>query len=177
MLDWLKEIIVQCWELLLPVHVLDQYQAGVVLRFGKYNRTRGPGLVWKWPLAERVLEATVCVTTHRCEQQSLTSKDLKEVVIRAIVKYRIRDPKAYLLEIWDQQDALEDVASGAVRAAVESNDFKDLILGDGWERDVLERVRRETVKYGFWVERITYADLARMKSMRLMLPFHTAVPK
>jgi len=98
---------------LLPWVELTDTDAGIVLRFGKYSRSVGPGLNLKWPIIEQVLTETIVITTLPLRSQTLTTKDGKSVVVSSIVKYAIKDVKPYLLEIWDAVDVLGDTTMGA----------------------------------------------------------------
>ncbi len=174
MFDKLLEFVHDLGGQFMPFEVVDAYEAGVVLRFGRYHRPAPSGLVWKWPWAERVLTSKTCVTTLRLPPQTLTTADREQVLVTAIVKYEIADPRAFLLDVWDATDVLSDATAGAVRRAVEGRRFDDL-LADKWEREVLERVRAEVARYGFRILRVTYADLGRVRALRLVMPSNSMI--
>lgn len=170
------EFIVQCWERLSPFEVIDAYQAGGVLRFGKYHRTLVPGLHMKWPIAERVVVVETCITTLRLPPQTLTTKDDVSVVVQAMIKYQILVDKleAYITEIWDQTDVLADVAMGAIRTEVGKLNYAELVT-EKPEQKVVEAARNEVNRYGFKLHRITFTDLGRMRSLRLITRTPTKV--
>jgi regulator of protease activity HflC (stomatin/prohibitin superfamily) len=167
MFEKLIDLIVQLWERIAPAEIVKAYEGGVVLRFGKYHRTVGPGLRWKWPVMEHLLTTNTCVTTQRLPPQTLTTKDDHPVVISAIIKYQIRDPKPFLLDIWDSVDVLADVTMGAIKSAVNENTYPDLVAHP-IERRVVELVRKEVNKYGFQIHAVTFTDMGKVKSLRLL---------
>ena len=169
MIERLVEILKGSWELLAPFEIVDAYNRGGVLRLGKYHRTLEPGFHWKWPLAERVVSALACETTQRLPAQSLTTKDDVGVVVATIVRFQIAKIEPYVTDIWDQQDVLADVSMGAVRAAVGEMRYAELIESPP-ERRVLDLVRERVNKYGFKIHAVTFTDISRARSLRLIQP-------
>lgn len=168
MFDRLLDLIVQAWDRISPFEVIKAYEGAVVLRFGKFHRTIGPGLSFKIPIVEEAISCKTCITTLRLPPQTLTTLDDMPVVVSAIIKYQVRDVKAFLLDIWDAHDVLGDVAMGAIRLAIGAKSYGQLVHEDAPEQEVLEAVRKEVNKYGFRVHKITFTDLGRVKSLRLI---------
>lgn len=157
------------WDRLAPGEIVDVYSGGGVLRWGKYNRTLEPGFHWKWPLAERVVDVLTCQTTQRVPPQSLTTKDGVNIVISCIVRYEISDVEKFVSLIWDQVDVLVDTTMAAVRKATADKEWKT-ILDAPPEDAVLELVRKGVNRFGFKVYAVTFADLAKVNSIRLIQP-------
>ncbi len=100
MFDRIFDFIESVWEWLIPFVVIDAYEEGVVLRFGKFKRVVKPGLRWVWPLGVEVVKfETVVRQTAYLDPQSLTSKDGKSVTISGIVTFCITDIRKFLLDI------------------------------------------------------------------------------
>jgi len=99
--------------------------------------------------------------------QTLTTYVDLTVVISAIVKYHIADVRAYLLDIWDSADVLNDVTLGAIKKIVASHDYSDL-QDHEIEQDVLAIIQQEAEKFGVHVHNVTFSDLGRVRSIRLI---------
>jgi membrane protease subunit HflK len=155
--------------------VTAQYMEGVVLRFGNYNRTVTSsngifrtGLHFKWPIAEEYIDKTVVVTTMDLDPQSLTTRDGKSIVVSAVVKYRISDVKAFLLEIADQQAAIQDITMAKIREVISKKEWSE--ISTQTDLEIAEKVRYETGKYGITIEPkgVTLKDLQPCRSIRLL---------
>ncbi len=168
MFDKVLELAAQFWETLLPWIVIAEYEGGVVLRLGRFRRTIGPGLSWKIPVADHVLITHTAVTTMELRAQTLTTRDDKAVVVSAIVKYRIRNVKPFLLEIGDAADVLKDVTMGAIKDAINNAPYADIYGAAKIEDRVLDMVRREVNQYGFQIFKVTFADQGRVRSFRMI---------
>lgn len=167
MFERLIDLILSGWNRLSPAEIVQVYEGGVVLRLGKYQRTVGPGLVWKWPVIDTVFLANTVITTMRLLPQSLTTKDDVGVVIAAMVRFQIVDVKPYVTEVYDQKDVLADITMGSIRRTVLKLTYKELVEGEP-ETTVAKLVRDSVNRYGFKVHNVTFIDLARVRSLRLI---------
>lgn len=167
MLEKFIEFLLQFWQRISPVTIIQHYEKGAVLRFGVFHRALDPGLHWKWPIAEEVIEAMASITTLRLPPQTLTTADDANVVISAIVKYQIVNVEPYVTLIWDQHDVLADTTMGAVRKAVSDLTWDELRT-ESPEKRIIEFVRKEVNQFGFKIHSITFTDLGRVRSLRLI---------
>ncbi len=164
--DRLIELIIEIWEWLLPFTVVKQYERGVILRWGIWNRDLQPGFRWYIPGVEAVQTTTVVRRTAYLAPQSLTSKDGVSFVISPIVIYWIRNIKRWQLEVDDAEDAINDITYGL-------ND--ELSLETNWEdvhkpayaAELTKRVKKEGTTWGGGVEKVKFSDRSKSRSMRL----------
>jgi len=114
------------------VYTLDEKERGVVLLLGKYDRTEGPGLHFKWPMAETLIRIeTTTVRKENIEERMLT-EDNNIVEIELNVQYRVADPVAFALRIENPRLTLQHAAQSALRHDVGSTAM-DPILTSGRE--------------------------------------------
>ncbi|MBO8435551.1 MAG: FtsH protease activity modulator HflK [Spirochaetes bacterium] len=118
---------------------VDQTESAVVLRFGKYVRTVGPGLQTKLPLgierSYKVETAVVKTLTfgYRATDSTGTSLsgafitpdesmmltgDLNIVDVEWIVQYRISNPRKYLFSIKDKETTIRDISQSVMNQLV-----------------------------------------------------------
>ena len=70
--------------------IAQQYERGLVFRFGRYMYIRGPGLFWIIPLGvERAVKVDMRVFTDGVEQQEAMTRDNVPVQANAVIWYRI----------------------------------------------------------------------------------------
>lgn len=167
MFDRILEWIDRGWQWLKPFHVIDVFEKGAVLRLGRFSRALEPGLHWKWPLVEQVVEFTTAIQTMRLLSQTIDTKDRRQVVATTIVKYEIVSVEKFITQIFDQKDVLGDVTMGAVRDAVAELTYEELIASPP-SKPILDAVRKECNQYGFKIHRVTFIDLSRTRSLRLI---------
>lgn len=121
--------------------LIAEQQRGVVLRFGKYDRTLEPGPSFKlpWPIesVEKV-EATKIKSYSETDVPVLT-RDENIVLVEINVQYRISDPKLALFGTRNADDMLKEATLSSVREQVGRSDL-DTVLG---ARDALAVAARE----------------------------------
>lgn len=120
---------------------------GVVLRFGKYLTTAGPGLHFKLPWG--VDTVTILPTRRQLklefgfatpgytnevqaganpeEEKSMVTGDLNAALVEWIVQYRIDDPRRYLFDAREPGATLRDVSEAAMREVVGDRTVDELI--------------------------------------------------
>lgn len=109
------------------VYTLDEKERGVILRLGKYDRTEGPGLHFKLPLAESLMRIeTTTVRTETIEESMLT-EDNNIVEVELNVQYRVADPVSFALRIENPSLTLRHAAQSALRHNVGSGSMDEML--------------------------------------------------
>jgi regulator of protease activity HflC (stomatin/prohibitin superfamily) len=97
MLDKLLDFIITFINDILPFKIVDQWEQGVHLRFGKFHKVVYPGLNCKIPFFDQVWVVPVITQTVNLKPQTVTTLDEKSVVLTSIVRYHIEDVEKFLL--------------------------------------------------------------------------------
>jgi len=105
--NFFSKIFEWLWDLaeryILPFCMIRDYEAGVVLFLGKYQRTLKKGLNFKWPLLNESLTCLVKPETIKTPIVTITTKDNKTVSISFIGRYEVFDERKFLIEANDAQ--------------------------------------------------------------------------
>lgn len=111
--------VVAGWLASSSVHVVLEWEKAVVLRFGKFNRVAGPGIVFTWPIIEFYtlrVDQRVSATYFGAEE-TLTS-DLVPVNVDAVLFWMVWSAKNAAVEVEDYASAVSWVAQTAMRKAI-----------------------------------------------------------
>ena len=145
MVIWLVLGLVGLW-LLSGIYIVNPDEEGVVLRFGKYDRTEGPGphyalpapieTVYK-PRCEVGFRSTGQATTFRQgelrsvpKEASMLTGDENIVNVQFSVQYKISDAVKYLFNISDPTNLVRNAAEAAMREVI-GNSLIDSAITDG----------------------------------------------
>lgn len=84
------------------VHVVMEWEKAVVMRFGRFNRVAGPGIVFTWPIVEfyTVRIDQRVATTYFGAEETLTA-ELVPVNVDAVVFWMVFSPKKAACEVED----------------------------------------------------------------------------
>lgn len=161
------EWIAQFWQLAIPWLILNEYQRGVVLRFGRFHRELGPGFHWIAPFGiEEAIYDSVVTSTTNLAQQSLTTADNHTVVVSAVITHKVHDVKTLFLEVEGKEQVMIDIAYGVVTQQVTAAKWDEIITEDFAKR-VYREVRKRAFRYGVEVLNVQFSDMQRCKSLRL----------
>ncbi len=112
------------------LYMVDDAERGVVLRFGEFHAITTPGLRWRIPLVDRVERINTNATERYNYRGSMLTEDENIVVVDLVVQYRRTDPEAYLFNVRDPINTMQDVTSSAIREVIGKN-LLDFILTEG----------------------------------------------
>jgi len=167
MFDKLIDVLLEWWGQIIPFYIIRDYEAAVLLRFGRFKKVIGPGLHFKIPFFDEVIDQHIVTTTLSLDAQSLYTKDKQNIVVKGVIKYKIGDVKIFLLEVWDAQDALSDMASSIIKNVIMSMTLEECTDSE-IDNTLTKKVRVEAKKWGVEVQQVTLTDLAPIRSFRLI---------
>jgi regulator of protease activity HflC (stomatin/prohibitin superfamily) len=162
-LSWLEK----AYDTITPFFVVKEYEGAVMLRFGRFLREVKPGPHWKWPLMDEVLTCEIATETISVKSQSLTTSDDKNIVVSAVIKYKIDQPSIYLIKVKDVANAIPDIAQGKIKSVIMSKKWAEC-REEGLDNEITKKVRHEANKWGISIDFVTLTDLAIIKSIRLI---------
>lgn len=166
MFDKLIEFLLGTLEDLLPIFIVTQYNKAVVFRAGKFHKVADAGLHWKIPFFDKPDERTIITTTLTIPAQSITTKDGKQLVVKAMVRYNISDIKTLVLTIFDPIDAISDTTQGIIKEQITSREWSECSDNE-LDNTITKKVRSTVKHWGIEIEKVTLTDMGAIKSLRL----------
>jgi regulator of protease activity HflC (stomatin/prohibitin superfamily) len=137
------------------IRIVNQYQRAVVLRLGRYQDTRGPGIFWLIPLIEWQHLVDLRTVTAAVEEQETITKDNVPVKINAVVWYRIVDPRQATLEVRSVDNAVIQVALTTLRTGIGQYTLDDVLKAQDTVSKTIEgKIDAVTEPWGVKVERV-----------------------
>jgi modulator of FtsH protease HflK len=116
------------------IHFIPEAERGVVLRFGKFDRTLAQGLQFTWPRPiEQVRRVDVARVRTKSDAGQMLTRDENIVDMDFSVQYRVNNPRDFLFNLSDPEETVKQVAESAVRQVAGRN-VMDFILLEGRER-------------------------------------------
>lgn len=136
------------------IYTVDAQEEAVILRFGKYSTTKGPGIHWNPPFVDnRFIVNTEKLFTHTTNSSMLT-KDENIVNVEVAVQYKRSNPVFFLLEASAPEDSLAQASEAELRHVVGSTSM-DSVLTVGREQiamDVKSRLQTRLDIYKTGIE-------------------------
>jgi regulator of protease activity HflC (stomatin/prohibitin superfamily) len=140
----------------------SQWERAVVLRMGRLQAIKGPGVFWIIPILDRVaawVDQRIQTTEFNAEQA--LSKDTVPVNVDAVVFWQIHDPERAALEIADYRSGIERVSQTSLREMVGSSLLSNLLSDRKHGDEVLrDEIARKTSEWGISVISVEIRDIS-----------------
>lgn len=162
MISQLFEILKSIGASVFPVAVIDAWQKGVVLRFGKPHRVLSPGFYFVIPFVEHVIRPSVVTTTTTLSAQTLLAPDGKLYTVEGVVRWSVSDVEAFAVKIWDGGNVVVDCCKGAIARALRE------LGADEIDSRILKYARAALDRYGIKVEAVTLTTIATVRVFRII---------
>ena len=145
----------------MALKMANQWERAVVLRMGKLQAVRGPGMFLIIPFIDEVsswLDQRIQTTEFNAEQA--LSKDTVPVDVDAVVFWQIHDPERAALEITDYRSAISRVAQTSLREMVGSSLLSSLLSDRKHGDEALrEEIGRKTADWGVTAISVEIRDI------------------
>ncbi len=149
-LVWVALVVLLAVWLFNAIYIVDEQEQAVVLRFGKYHETVGPGLNIYFPPIDRKFQENVTRERSYSKQGQMLTEDENIIEVPLTVQYKISNLQSFVLSVDQPEISLQHATDSAVRHVVGSTAM-DQVLTEGREvmaGEVKERLQRFLDNYG-----------------------------
>jgi regulator of protease activity HflC (stomatin/prohibitin superfamily) len=152
----------------LSIRVINQFEQGVVLRFGRVlGELRQPGLTVIRPGVDRLHKVNMQVVTMPVPAQEGITRDNVTVKVDAVVYYKIYDPVRVVVGVQNYQAAIAQVAQASLRSIIGKSELDDLLSNRERLNQGLElMLDNPAVDWGIHIDRVDIKDVALPETMK-----------
>lgn len=175
------------------VILVQQAEAIIIERLGRFDRVLGPGLHLVIPLMERPREVVwshvslgpdkrfyrytrtlyridLRESVHDFPKQNVISKDNVSLEINALVYYQITDPKAAIYEVYNLPEAIEKLTQTTLRNVIGSLDLDETLTSRDAINEKLRVILEEAAdKWGVKVNRVELQEVNPPADIRIAM--------
>ena len=147
--------------IMFALKVASQWEKAVVLRLGKFQALRGPGVFWIVPVIDSIpswIDHRVMVTPFSAEK-TLT-KDTVPVDVDAVLFWVVWDAQKAALEVRDYQSAIAWAAQTALRDIIGRMVLADILVGrSAIDQELQQIIDERTTPWGVAVQSVEIRDI------------------
>ncbi|MFF2296484.1 slipin family protein [Arthrobacter sp. efr-133-R2A-120] len=151
----------------MAVHIVTQYERGVLLRLGRVQGLRTPGLVLIIPFVDRLRKVSLRIVTMPIQSQGIITRDNVSLDISAVAYFRVVDAIKSVLAIENVYAAIDQIAQTTLRKVVGQHTLDETLA----ETDVINANIRQildglTLEWGVEVTLVELKDIQLPDSMK-----------
>jgi len=170
-MDWVIIVAVVAALLLMvlpaSIKIVYQYEAGVVFRLGRLEKTRGPGIRFIIPFLDRMRKIDTRTITMDVPSQEAITRDNVTLKVNAVVYFRVMHPEAAVVEVFDYRLATYQIAQTTLRSVLGQSELDDLLAHREKVNDQLQQIIDEqTEPWGIKVSVVEVKDVELPSTMQ-----------
>ena len=123
------------------IHILREYERGVIFRLGKLlPRPKGPGVILVFRPIDTMVRVRLRTVVHDVPPQDIITRDNVSVKVNAVVYYRVIDPRRAVVEVEDYMYATSQLAQTTLRSVLGQAELDDLLASRDRLNQELQRI-------------------------------------
>lgn len=157
------------------VKIINEGNAGIVERLGRFRRTLNPGLNFVIPVMDTVLVETTREQLLDIEPQSAITRDNVSVTVDAIMYWKILDVYKAYYAVEDLEASLRNLVTTALRSEVGQMELKEIVSSrNKINQGLLHQLDEATETWGVKIMRVEVEEIQISKTLQEALELERA---
>ncbi len=138
--------------------LLQEWERVAILRLGKFKHVKGPGIIWIWPILDKVaMKVSMRLQTYAFKTERSLTRDNVPVVVDAIMYFRVIDVEKAILSVERYNVAVELAAQTTLRETIGKVTLDEVLS----ERDKIASHLQELIdeKTELWGVKVTAVEI------------------
>ena len=153
---------------LFSIRQIDEYERGILFRFGKFAKTLSPGWHLVFPIIHSYKKVDVRTKAVDVPEQEAITRDNVSIKINAVLYYKIFDASKAILAVQNFNYAVSQLAQTTMRNIVGSVSLDELLTErEKLSTEICKIVDDETDPWGIKVENVELKDISLPEELLL----------
>jgi regulator of protease activity HflC (stomatin/prohibitin superfamily) len=141
--------------------VIPEYQRAVLFRFGRVlGRPRGPGLVIRIPVVDRVVKVNLRVEVVDIPAQSVITQDNVTIQVDAVVYFQVVEPIRAVIGVDNFRFASQRIAMTSLRSIIGRYELDTLLAHrENVNSELRSVIAHSTTEWGVEVRQVEIRDI------------------
>ena len=149
------------------IKVLPEYERAVILRLGRIQPLKGPGLIFIIPIIDKLIRVNLRTQTYDIPPQDIITEDNVTVHVNAVAYFNVVDAVRSVLSIDDYRFGTQQVAQTTLRSILGQTSLDDLLTKrDQINQQLQQVIDSVTDPWGVKVTIVEVKDVILPESMR-----------
>jgi regulator of protease activity HflC (stomatin/prohibitin superfamily) len=149
------------------IKVLNEYERGVTLTFGRFTGVKGPGLIILIPGVQQMFRISTRVVVMDVPPQDIITRDNISVKVNAVVYFRVVNPQSAVLNVENFMYATSQLAQTTLRSVLGQQELDDLLAQrDKINKNLQEILDQHTEPWGIKVSSVEVKNVDLPQEMQ-----------
>lgn len=137
------------------IHILKEYERGVIFTLGRFWRVKGPGLIIVVPMIQTMTRVSLRTIVMDVPSQDVISQDNVSVRVNAVLYFRVVDPANAIIQVEDFLKATSQLAQTTLRSVLGQHDLDAMLSErDKLNSDIQKILDQHTDDWGIKVSNV-----------------------
>lgn len=109
------------------IRILREYERGVVFRLGRLIGAKGPGIIFLFPLIDRMVKVSLRTVVLDVPPQDVITKDNVSIKVNAVVYFRVVQPQKAIVEVENFLFATSQLSQTTLRSILGQSELDELL--------------------------------------------------
>jgi regulator of protease activity HflC (stomatin/prohibitin superfamily) len=156
--------------LIFSIKQINEYERGILFRFGKFKKIMNPGWIIVIPIIDFYKKVDIRTKAVDVAEQETITKDNVSVKINAVIYYKIVDPSKAVLAVEDYYYAVSQLAQTTMRNVVGSVTLDELLAErEKISGEICKIIDKATDPWGIKVENVELKDVSLPQEMKRVI--------
>ena len=163
-------LIIILFIVLISIRQIDEYERGVLFRFGKFKSVLKPGWRIILPVIESFRKVDIRTKVSDVAEQDAITKDNVSIRINAVIYFKIFDASKAIIAVENYHYAVSQLAQTTMRNAVGSVSLDELLSErDKISTEICKIIDEATDPWGIKVENVELKDIKLPQEMERVI--------
>jgi len=123
------------------IRVLQEYERGVVFRFGRYAGVKEAGIRWIIPMVDRLVKVSLREIVMDVPPQEVITRDNVSVKVNAVIYFRVLHPEKAVIQVENYLYGTSQLSQTTLRSVCGQAELDELLA----ERESINRQLQEII--------------------------------
>lgn len=126
-MGFLPFVVIVLVVLKMGIHILQEYERGVVFRLGRLRGLKGPGLIFIIPVIDKIVRIDQRTITMDVPTQDVITQDNISIKVNAVLYFRVLNPSHAVVQVENYLYATSQLAQTTLRSVCGEATLDDLL--------------------------------------------------
>ncbi len=149
------------------LRVIREYERAVIFRLGRLIKVKGPGLIFLFPIIDKMVKVELRTVTLDVPPQDIITKDNVPVKVNAVIYFKVIKPEDAILKVKNYHHATSQIAQTSLRNILGKSELDELLSQrEKISNELQQVIDEQTDPWGIKVSIVEVKDVELPSSMQ-----------